>query len=348
MNRRLFFFLLSGEYETIPEAELRSALNVLDPDNRVKEVISHRILVAETTLEATREAVKRTAYTKLSGLFLGKAENKIESILRIIEEADLANLIPPHASTFAVRGKRIAGSRIDKLKLEKLIGEKILEIKPDLKVNLERPDVTIIFISSEKETILGRLIESKPKRFFANRIAGRRPFSLPSAMQPDFARAMINLAEVEPGGRILDPFAGTGGILIEAILLGYEACGVELKGWIAKGAVKNLTHYTRGSENMIVGDARKPMFREKSFDAIVTDPPYGRSTTVPEKSIELLLTEFLRACKPLLRGRGRVVIAAPSEIDMARIASKHGFNIRESHLARVHGSLVRRVVILEP
>lgn len=348
MMRRSIFFLLSGEYETIPEAELRSVLNILDPGNRVREVISRRILIAETTPEAAREAIRRTAYTKLSCLFLGKARNVIEEVLEIVEKADPTDLIPPGASRFAVRGKRIMGSSIDKLRLERLIGEKILEVKPDLRVDLENPDATIIFISSKEKTVLGRLIESKPKRFFADRVAGRRPFSLPSAMQPDFARAMVNLAEVEPGGRILDPFAGTGGILIEAILLGYEACGIELKGWIAEGAVKNLKRYTRGGGNMIVGDARKPMFRGGSFDAIVTDPPYGRSTTVPDKSIELLLTEFLKACKPLLRGRGRVVMAAPSEIDLAEIASTHGFNIWRSHLARVHGSLVRRVVILEP
>jgi len=342
-----FFFLLSGEYKTLPAAELRSVLKILDPKSIIKEVISGRIAIAETTLEAAREAVKRAAYTKLCGIFFGRAENDPEEILRIIDSTNPDELIPASSLTFAVRGRRILGSRIDKLGLEKRIGERILRLRPELKVNLEDPDAIIYFISTKDETVVGRLIDMKPRHFFSGRLAGRRPFSLPSAMQPDFSRAMINLAEVKPGGRILDPFAGTGGILVEAILLGYAAYGIELKDWIARGALKNLSHYCGGYELLIVGDARSPMFRKNSFDAIVTDPPYGRSTTIPDKSIYSLLDDFLSKCIENLKDGGRIVISIPAETDIDELILKHGLRIIESHLARVHGSLIRRVVVAE-
>ena len=344
---RKFFFLLSGEYETLPAAELRSVLRTLDPNVKIIESSFRRLLVAETLEEVAREAVRRTAYTKICGEFIGRAENDVEKILKLLDEKTLNDVIRSNTRSFAVRGIRVEGSEVDKLKLERMIGERILKLRPELKVDLENPDLTIIFISNTCETFLGALIEIKPKRFLHDRLAGRRPFALPSAMQPDFSRAMVNLAEVRPGGRILDPFAGTGGIMIEAELLGYRVYGVELKSWIAEGALRNLKHYIRGREHMIVGDSRVLMFREKIFDAVVTDPPYGKSTTVPDRSIKELLDKFFNACLPLLKKRGKVVIATPMEMTLDELASAYGLRAREAHIARVHGSLVRRVVVLE-
>ncbi|MEM0329478.1 MAG: THUMP domain-containing protein [Nitrososphaerota archaeon] len=345
--REKFFFLLSGEHETIPASELRSILSLLDPGARIHELSGERIIIAETFEDAAREAVRRTAYTKLCGRLAGVVETRPESILGMISREAVERIIPPTALTVAVRGRRIMGARIDKLGLERMIGGRILDLKPGLKVDLRKPDITILFISSPSETVLGSLVESKPRRFFHDRLAGRRPFSLPSAMQPDLSRAMVNLAGVRPGGRILDPFAGTGGIMIEGILLGYRVYGIELKRWIADGALRNLSHYAPGEESMIVGDARRPMFRDHVFDAIITDPPYGRSTTVPDESVTALLDKFLESCLSLLKSGGRIVMALPVEINLEALIKRHGLRLRESHIVRVHGSLVRRVVVLE-
>lgn len=345
--RERFFFLLSGEHETIPTSELKSVLRLLDPGASIQDTGSNRIVLAETSEAAAREAVGRTAYTRLCGRLAGIAETSPGIILNLISEEAVKRIIPPAASTMAVRGKRIMGASIDRLKLEKMIGEKILKLRPGLKVDLERPDIMILFISSPAETVVGSLVYSKPKHFFHGRLAGRRPFSLPSAMQPDLSRAMINLAGIGLGGIILDPFAGTGGIMIEGILLRYRVYGIELKRWIAEGALRNLRRYALGEENIIVGDARKPMFRERIFDAIVTDPPYGRSTTVPDESVIALLDNFLEGCLDLLKDGGRIVMAAPAELDLEILIERHELRLRESHIVRVHGGLVRRVVVLE-
>ena len=346
MIRRRYFFLLSGIYETLPRAELKAVLEVLDPGYRLIREYP-RIVVAETLEQVAREVVYRTAYTKLVGEFLLKCETDEETIFNSIKQVDLKEFLGSEVEKIAVRGMRLEGVKLRKLELEASIGEHILKTIPGLKVDLERPDLTMIFIAHPELTIMGKLLEAKPKHFFDERVAGRRPFSLPSTMQPDFSRAMVNLARVEVGGRILDPFAGACGIVIEALLLGYETYGVELKDWIALGGLRNLKRYARGKEFVIIGDARKPMFRERIFDAIVTDPPYGRSTTIPDKSIKNLLTEFFEVAAELLVDHGRIVLAVPSELELSELIAGTGFKIRESHLARVHRSLTRRVVVLE-
>jgi len=346
MIRRRYFFLLSGIYETLPRAELKAVLEVLDPSYRLIGEYS-RIVVAETLERVAKEVVYRTAYTKLVGEFLLKCETDEETILKSIKQIDLKEFVDSEVEKIAVRGMRLDGVRLRKLELEASIGEHILNMVPRLRVDLERPDLTVIFVAQPELTVIGKLLEAKPKHFFDKRIAGKRPFSLPSTMQPDFSRAMVNLARVRVGGRILDPFAGACGIVIEALLLGYETYGVELKDWIALGGLENLKRYARGKEFMIVGDARKPMFRERLFDAIVTDPPYGRSTTIPDRSIKNLLTEFFEVAAELLIDHGRIVLAVPSELELSELIAGTGFKIRESHLARVHRSLTRRVVVLE-
>jgi len=347
MEKAVYFFLLSGEYDTLPAAELRSVLKILDPNHQLIETRFPRVLAAETGEEIAREAVERAAYVKLCGKLIAEARSDEKSILNVIDESFLAEILSDEDSTFAVRGKRIGGAKIDRLRIEREMGARILELNPRLKVDLVNPDVVVFSLITPLTTFIGKLIHSKPKHFFEERVAGRRPFALPSAMQPDFSRAMINLAEVKIGGRILDPFAGTGGIMIEGGLLGYQVYGVEFKKWIAEGALRNLKHYLRGGGFMIIGDARNLMFRDELFDAIVTDPPYGRSTTVPDRSVLSLLESFFDECLPLLRRGRRMVMASPADIDLERLASDHGLNVAETHLARVHGSLVRKVVVLE-
>ena len=119
---KAFFFLLSGEYETLPAAELKAVLKILDPRSEILESPLERVIVARTSEEIARETVRRAAYTKLCGEFIGEAENEPEEILDLLDERILDELIRVGIETFAVRGKRVMGSKVDKLMLERIIG----------------------------------------------------------------------------------------------------------------------------------------------------------------------------------------------------------------------------------
>lgn len=70
------------------------------------------------------------------------------------------------------------------------------------------------------------------------------------------------LAERVPtGARILDPFAGVGGV---HALAGYDTVGVELE-----------PEWAAAHPQTLVGDATALPFEDASFDAIVTSPTYG-------------------------------------------------------------------------
>jgi len=111
---------------------------------------------------------------------------------------------------------------------------------------------------------------------FEGRRAHLRPALHPSALHPKLARAMVNLSGAPS---ILDPFCGTGGILIEAGLMGIEARGSDLDVRQMERAKKNLRAFGLERISIALADALSVI---TPAAAIVTDLPYGRNTSPPD------------------------------------------------------------------
>src|SRR5207245_1715269 len=78
-----------------------------------------------------------------------------------------------------------------------------------------------------EEFVFGRVLHRVDRsRLEATKVANR-PFSLPISLHPKFARALVNLARVPMAGTVLDPFCGTGGVLLEAAELGLRGVGID-------------------------------------------------------------------------------------------------------------------------
>jgi len=100
------------------------------------------------------------------------------------------------------------------------------------KVNLKKPktEIHLFFI---KNKVIGALLKYKNKQKFEKRKPHLRPELHPSSLNPRLARALINLTGIEKD-KLLDPFCGSGGILIEAGLIklkpiGYDTDKIMLK-----------------------------------------------------------------------------------------------------------------------
>ena len=90
------------------------------------------------------------------------------------------------------------------------------------------------------------------------------------------------------GGILLDPFAGVGGIVLEALASGYRVVSCD----IDPGLLHGLSHIGAFHH---VADARQLPFRAETMDAIATEPPYDTQTG---DLVNDALAEMHRVLKP--------------------------------------------------
>ncbi len=196
---------------------------------------------------------------------------------------------------------------------------------------------------------IGWVIEETDRRASRERRIGNLPFERPVVMDPVLSRAMINLSGLSPGNRVLDPFMGPGGLMIEAGLVGLECTGVEIDEEIAAGALRNIEHMGLSeSVDVIKGDSRdltlKEWFLDRSpFDGLITDPPFGRSARIEGKSAEGLLVEVISSILPHLRDGAPVVLDV---VDVAVLDRLEGLEIVDIYPVYVHRSMTRHLTLL--
>jgi tRNA G10 N-methylase Trm11 len=101
----------------------------------------------------------------------------------------------------------------------------------------------------------------------------------PAKMRPCLARAILQIYGESP---VLDPMAGIGTTLVEAMLLGMDAVGVEYEKKFVDQANKNIEHLRKlfPNENLgkaicIKGDARDlSCLNNQRVGSIIFSPPY--------------------------------------------------------------------------
>lgn len=181
-----------------------------------------------------------------------------------------------------------------------------------------------------------------------------RPHFAPVSLHPRLARAMVNLARLPAGGMVVDPFCGTGGILLEGGLMGYRCFGSDLLEEMVNGSATNLAHFGVPDDRIElscgeVGDLPDAVRNSRPPTgpmAIVTDPPYGRSTTTDREPIESLMERAFAAFAEILGPGERVVLALPSARLWEPALEIKEFILECQFQQRVHGSLTRHFGVL--
>jgi len=171
------------------------------------------------------------------------------------------------------------------------------------------------------------------------------PFRRPVSLPPRLARAAVNLARVVPGERILDPFLGTGALLAEAGLVGGRLYGIDRDSAMVRGALQNFAHLGVAAEELVVGDARVVEFSEPStrFSAVVTDTPYGRSSSTGGSTAAVLIEEVMGRWSERLTRDGRLLVIAPAGFAVHDVPGVLRFRVA----VRVHRSLTREFCLYE-
>lgn len=223
--------------------------------------------------------------------------------------------------------------------LELLIAKSISKYFEDkIRADLTNPMDEIIGLVSKNKLYIGKKIFERSKKNFNKRKPQLRPFFSPTSIDPRIARAMINFSQAQL--EILDPFVGTGGILIEAGLIGLDIYGLDIEEKSVLGTETNLLNYGIKNFDIRLGDARKisDIF-ERSFESIVTDAPYGRSTKIDKDKEKMYRDCF---CSILGSFKKRCVIGLDREYPFDEL----GFHIENIYSIRAHKSLTRYFHVL--
>ncbi len=201
-------------------------------------------------------------------------------------------------------------------------------------VNLRCPGAEIHAIEFGTKILIGlKSYENKDKP--SQRRAHKRPVLHPSSLDPALAKAMVNMSRCKT---IHDPFCGTGGILIEAGLIGLKSIGSDIDPKMIEGSRKNLEHF-KIKAKLEVKDAFKI---KKRIDHIVTDLPYLKNTKGKESDRKDFVNSFLRSI-PSILGK-RAVVGLPGDIRIN--IPKELVKVADIKF-RVHRSMVRRIIVLD-
>ena len=312
---------LSKEHNTLPISEIEG---IFEGEN-----INYKILMEKPVVMVESDEIEpiidRSAFLKRIGIVLFFVKDIINDVTGKMAEG----------VTFAIRYFDFVNKNINRMEIEKNIGKNI-----EGKVNLKNPDVEIGIYHINDLYYFTELLPIPEKRFL-ERHPNKRPYKTNLAMKPKLARAMVNLARVKRGGRIADPFCGGGSILIEAGLMGIESVGIDIESKMVNGCIANTSYYNIKTE-IYRGDFSLIKDLGK-FDAIVTDPPYGRSSFKTEP-IDHLYQRALKTFRDVIKENGHVSIIFPSE-KYVEIAKEY-FHVLEIHKLYVHKSLNRYITLL--
>ncbi|HEV2390196.1 MAG TPA: hypothetical protein VGS04_05675 [Nitrososphaerales archaeon] len=313
--------MLSRESTGIPEAEARALVSDIDPDAKFEEP-EGGLLIAETSADpAVVEA--RVAFSRRVGLLVpeGRLEDEHVSLLR--------------SGTYRVR---VFGEG-DGTKEESIIDE--IAEKVDGKVSLDAPDREVsAYVSGRGKTYLAITMPRSMRQGWATRRPRSRAFFHPSAIFPKLSRALVNLSGVQPGEPFLDPFCGTGSLLIEASIVGAEPVGIDLARKMVRGARRNSIKYGQPWLGLVRADSRRLPIGQ--VGAVSTDIPYGRASSAGGvKSSEILRSLVEGAAAVLPRGR-KLVVMHPKSLDVEAGALR----VEQELEIYIHRTLTRTITVM--
>lgn len=327
-------FELSLEHESLPKAEVLSCLMAGDEDFELQEE-DQGVLVVKTPKTGLMELRNRLALTHSISDFLFSCEAD--------ELKDYKGAIRIGKGTFAVRAKRVKrlNSHLDIKKAEKTIADLV---EGENKVDLENPEIEIRLIVSNRCHV-GISQEKIPRSSFEERKVQNRPYFSPVSLHPRLARALVNLSRVKPGSLLLDPFCGTGGIVIEAALLGAKTLGSDIDKKMVEGCLKNLKSLNIQDVELFSADISEIPEKVKKVDAIATDPPYGRAATTNREDILTLYERAFEAFSEVLKPGGYASVVLPKEELIVK--GREHLQLIETHAMRVHRSLTRTFCVFQ-
>jgi tRNA (guanine10-N2)-dimethyltransferase len=320
--------MLSRESTGIPEGEARSLVRDIDPEAKF-HTPEDGLLVAETSADpAAIEA--RVAFSRRVGLLVpdGELEDEHLSLLR--------------HGTYRVRVFGDGRGGEGEEEIISSIAEKV-----EGKVSLESPDreVSAFVGRGRGKTYLAITMPRSMRQGWAKRRPRSRAFFHPSAIFPKLSRALVNFSGVQPGETFLDPFCGTGSLLIESSIIGAEPAGIDLARKMVRGARRNAMKYGQPWLGIVRADARSLPIR--GVAAVATDIPYGRASSAGGLDSGDILRWLVEGAPRVLAEGRKLVVMHPKSLEVKPIAQESGgLLVEQEHEIYIHRTLTRTITVL--
>jgi tRNA (guanine10-N2)-dimethyltransferase len=332
-----YLFELSKEHRTLPKAEILACLQAERIDFNILES-NEDVLVIETnsTESILKRLVNRLSFTFYIDEFLFSCSQSVKDIKKQSSENTLKK-----EGSIAIKYKN-RSKNIDSQPILKTLAKVYTK---DREVTLENPDIEIRGLITDLTIYVGLKIAEINRSQFEERKAQNRPFFSPISLHPKLARALVDLSSIKENETLFDPFCGTGGILLEAGLIGVKVIGSDIEDKMIEGCKKTLDFYKIKNYKLFCSDIGDIDRHINKVDAIVTDLPYGKSTTTKGEKVDQLYERAFKNMSKLLKEGGRAVIGLSNK-DLISLGKKY-FSLIEKHDFKVHRSLVRYFVIYE-
>ena len=333
----------SQEHPQLPLAELEAVMECEDIQADIEVVCEGLVILKNISEDNLCDyygiLTKRLGYThEVHELILRSSVETLEEDIASVNWHDYID------ENFAVRVKRLF-TEIDTVETERRAGTLILANCDNIKVKLKDPKTLIRIAAFENKFYIAIERIRLNKKHFQDAKPHKRPFFHPGSMSPKLARCMVNLSRVKEGQLLLDPFCGTGGILIEAGLIGCKVLGSDIYWKMKNGSAINLEHYGITDYRTFNIDVRELKMYEK-VAAVVTDPPYGKSTTTGGIEGDGIFKEFFISIYDNMRDDAYLCMASPHYVDLQPIADEVGFEIVEQYGIKMHRSLTRIISVI--
>lgn len=339
-----YFAYVSGENIELARAELDSLIRIRD--SKASLTWTGPLALIETHYEPSSFLLERAAMIREAGSVIAEGDSS-DDTMNWIQDDVLRTSVDP-SDSFSVRSKSLTGSREIQRRegLTALLGERIRQATR-ARVSLDSPDVKMLVVLMPSKTLVCKSRESLLRRVLRLREPGKKAFFHPSMMNSQLARAMCNLAGIQPGDLVLDPFCGGGGILCEIAALGAKTIGIDLNWRLLSGALTNLSQMPLSNSSLIQADTNLHPMGMQRLDCIVTDPPYGRISSTRGAEANRLVKAFLEKAPEMIRNGGRLCISGSSGMRLGDMIGELGFDVAYRIAVHVHSGLTRDITTVQ-
>jgi len=330
-----YLFELSKDHEMLPQAEVLSCLKA--------ENISYKLIQSDDNVVIIESSANIKKIKEIS--------DRLSLVFYIDNFLFSCNPVPEKIKNNALKNKIQQKGTIAikyKNRSNNIDSKNVIEALADIytknrEVNLENPDIEVrTFITDSKIYVGIRLFEINRSQFEERKVQFR-PFFSPISLHPKIARALVNLSEVKKSEKLLDPFCGTGGILLEAGLIGVEVIGSDIENKMIDGCKETLEHYNIKNYKLFCSDIGNIANNLEDVDAIVTDFPYGKAATTKGENVTELYKRAFVSMSKVLKKDG-FLIAGLSDQNMISLGEKY-LKILDRYELKVHSSLTRYFVV---